>query len=334
MGAFSLPHHADGRFLAVNPSSVFVLAPVEQQLVEAFKRGHLGDRNQSVAADVADAVLDLPLLVAGAEVAEVALKEVVRAESGKGLAFGAGAALEDGSDRGGEVVVANALGDATKEGEGVDVALEERLLALGGEAAGKGTMGVAQAHHKELNGLAHAGDNDLCLAPVDLGVLAGLEFEWEEGLGTRAALLERTDIGAQARVAARIALGDEQLVDLGGGVALLAGLMQLLIEQGQNALAKGVELGCHSWLRLSVARWGRRGNGLAHTLARDAQFAGDFPHSLVLVVESVPNGRVLIHREHLHLCLRPDETGWMVAEDRGLVNFSAITPGGGGQLLD
>jgi len=195
-------------------------------------------------------------------------------------------------------------------------------------------VGVAEAHDEALDGDTLTGDDDLAFAPVDLGVLAGLELQRQEGFGALAALLELTDVGTEARLAAGVALGGEQLVDLAGRVTLLARLSGLLVEQSQNALAKGIKLGRRARAGLGIARGSGRGNGRAHTLARDAQVTGDLPYPLILVVVSVPDGRVLIHRQHLHLCFRPGETGWMVAENRGLVNFSAITPRGGGQLLD
>lgn len=194
-------------------------------------------------------------------------------------------------------------------------------------------MGIAEAHDEKLDREALTGDDDLGLAPVDLGVLAGLELQRQEGLGTLAALLELADVGTEARLTADVALGGEQLVDLASRIALLAGLGSLLVEQGQDALAKGIELGLRARARLGIAGRGGRGDSLAHALTRDAQVAGDLPDALILVVVSVSDGRVLIHRQHLYLCFPPGETGWMVAEERGLVNFSAITPRGGGQLL-
>ena len=94
-----------------------------------------GDRHQEVAAGVADQRLDVPLLVGPPHQAEVGLEQVMALEPEELVGDLAVAAAEDLGDGDLGVVVADPARDAAEEGEGPDVALEERLGALAREGA-------------------------------------------------------------------------------------------------------------------------------------------------------------------------------------------------------
>ena len=96
---------------------------------------HGGDRHEEVAAGVADERLDVPLLVGPPHQAEVGLEQVVALEPQERVGDLAVAAAGDLGDGDLAVVVADPPGHAAEEGEGPDVALEERLGALAREGA-------------------------------------------------------------------------------------------------------------------------------------------------------------------------------------------------------
>lgn len=199
-------------------------------------------------------MLDLPLLVAGAWVAEMAVEQIVAAEGGKGLLLDAPAASEDGLNGGSQIVVADALRDACKEAERLHVSREEGFLALGRKGHGEGAMSVAQADGEELNGALDPTQNDLGLAPISLGILTGVEFKREEGLGTALGTGQFANIAANARFTASVALSLKDLEDSMAGIALFAGLALTLGEQGRNAVVKRTELGGAARSGLGIGR--------------------------------------------------------------------------------
>lgn len=115
------------------------------------------------------------------------------------------------------------LRDAREEVERLQVTLEEGFLALGRKGHGEGAMSVAQADSEELNGGLDATQEDLGLAPISLGVLAGVELQWEKGLRTALGTGQLADVAANARFTAGIALSLEDLEDPMAGIALFAG---------------------------------------------------------------------------------------------------------------
>lgn len=224
------PHYADGVGLPVDTAGILVGPPVQEQGIQRVERIDRWDGHEGVAAHVADAVFDLTFFVTGVEITEMTIEEVVAAEGRKGIPFGPGATGKDGRDGGGQIVVAEPLGDAAEEGKGSDMGGEERLLALGRERHRNGTMGITKPHDAELHGHAFTRDAGLCLAPIDLGIVARLEGQRDKGRGAVPALLECADIGPQPRCAAGIPLSGQDLVDLGRRIALFARLKRLLVE--------------------------------------------------------------------------------------------------------
>lgn len=128
--------------------------------------------------------------------------QVVRAEGDKGLRFTAVMVGEHLAHGGGEIVVAQSVGDATNEAKGVHVAEEEGLLTLGGEGHRKRTARETEAQDEELDGEALAGDDGDRIAPVDLGVLARVELEREEAARARLAPVYGAEVATQASGAA------------------------------------------------------------------------------------------------------------------------------------
>ena len=113
---------------------------------------------------------------------------------------------------------------------------------------------------------------------------------------------EGTDIATDTGLTAGVALADQDLVDTPTGRALLPWLVLALGEHGGDAVVEGTELRSGTGRGLGIDRRGRRPNGSAHALTGYPEFTGDLANALALVVVGVTNGRVLVHREHLHLC--------------------------------
>jgi hypothetical protein len=114
----------------------FLLGEVDLRaaLVELVKAGNLGDRDQVGAAEPPALVLDAALLVRTVLTRDAVerLEPVVRAERHPPLGLDTAATEADPIDRRLEVVVADVAGrDTAQRAEGLDVALQERLLGLG-----------------------------------------------------------------------------------------------------------------------------------------------------------------------------------------------------------
>ena len=108
----------------------------------------------------------------------------MRAEGDEASLFLPVAALQDTFHCSLEVVVPDGVRDPTQEGEGLDVAREERFLSLRRQAGDEGLFGVAQSHAEELHGDLLSGDDHLSFPKVDLGHLTGLVVQGNEDLGT------------------------------------------------------------------------------------------------------------------------------------------------------
>ena len=185
------------------------------------------------------------------------LEEVVALQPEELVGELAVAAAGDPGDGDLGVVVADPAGDAAEEGEGPDVALEERLGALAREGAGEDRVGVRQGHDEDRHLGRPAVEGDLGLAEVDLG-LAGRVGQRDEDLGGAAppgpdGVL---DDGQAAPVAVLV---PEPVEDpLGGVPLLLRGLpvvLEDLVDDRQERLEDRGPLG------LGAAVAGRLGVG-------------------------------------------------------------------------
>ena len=172
-----------GRRLAPEPPrQVLAAAPLEVGVERLQPAVHRRDRHEEAAAGEADQGLDVPLLVGPPHQAEVVLEQVMALEPEERVGELAVAAAGDPGDGDLGVVVADPPGHAAEEGEGPDVALEERLGALAGEGADEDRVGVRQGHDEQGDGGGLAVEDDLGLAEVDLG-LAGRVGQRDEDLG-------------------------------------------------------------------------------------------------------------------------------------------------------
>ncbi len=234
-----------------------------------------------VAAKPADVAFHSALLV-GALLTRLAVERldpVVGAESRPacGLHPGTGEP-QNLSDGGLEVVVADlAEWHPSQHAEGVDVSLEERFLAAGGEHAVHGLARIRQPQ-REQHALDHlVGQSDGHLPEVDLGLGAGPVRLGHERL-TRAPARLGPDLGTALRdVGAnhlirhshRVMLAHQPVEDALGGVTLLARRVQVRAQHLIDHVLVGVDLGRSLWQLLA---WFRpcRGQRLLHRAEPDA----------------------------------------------------------------
>jgi len=192
-------------------------------------------------------MFDPAFLVALADRAKEAVKQIVTAEDGKGDLFFAVVAGQDLLDRRRQVVVAEAMRHTREKVKGVDVGVEEGFLFLGRIGADEDLARIAEAQDKDLDGLSDVGDADLGLTPIDLRIDTGVKRQGQEQL--RAVLLaaHASDEGAHIRFGATIAGGDELLIDFVAGVALFARELSVLRQQNHDPLFVGAKHGCSPW---------------------------------------------------------------------------------------
>lgn len=159
------------------------------------------------------------------------LDGVMRAERGPSLVLRPRARAQHPGDRGLEVVVADlARRDAAQHAESVDVALQERLLAAGGEDAVHRLARVAQPHREQVAGDQLSGQAYLHVPEVDLRLRPGPVGLRNERVHRSAARLNLDlwtplgDIGPDHRIGhpLRRVLVDQPVEDPLDGVPLLA----------------------------------------------------------------------------------------------------------------
>jgi hypothetical protein len=194
------------------------------------------------------------------------LEAVVAAQGDEALGLDPVAPAQDpGHERPG-VVVADPGGHPAEPGEGGDVALEERLLALRaeGDVDRDARVGEAQLEDRDLRALA--ADEDIGQAEVDLGFGAGLVVGDDRDVDVIEVQLAaaRPDVPADGGLGDIGALlVDEALPDPAGGVALLAGRVGVLGSARPDRLGMGADRRLGAGFD-GLARWRDRGReGLA-----------------------------------------------------------------------
>lgn len=128
------------------------------------------------APEPADVALDPTLLVGIGDPwsAEEGVEAVVGAAGDESFGLGAVASLHHPHYRGPEVVVADHGRDPTEVGERLDVAVEERLLRLGGTGDVERQTRVRQPHDEHVALDLGVVDRGVELPEVDLGLRPGL----------------------------------------------------------------------------------------------------------------------------------------------------------------
>ncbi len=327
---FVLPGRANRLGLALDDAVIVALATGEQVGVQIGIAGDLRNGDEIHPPGEAHAVFDAAFLLGFLGGAKVAGEERVAAEEGKGLLFGPGAALHADLECGGEVVIADAVGDTAKEVEGGLMPSQERLLALGGKGHHEGAPGIAEGHHKDLHGDTGAVQVDLGVPPIDLGILTRVKLQGQKGTRALVLLAEVAHIGAHGRGTAGEALRLHELEDARGGVALLGRHLGILVKQLVNALAVGIQLRGLPGHALGVARALGRLQGFLDGIARDAQLTGDLAHTRLVNIIGVADSRLVIHSHHLLILSRATATTRRVDPKDGMLDhYSPVKPTGG-----
>ena len=225
-------------------------AVVGQAGVQLLPAGSVRHRHEEVAADVADAVLDVAFLVGLPDAAEVSGEEEVALQPAKlssHLALVRPGVLGDG-DLG--VVVADAVGHAAKESEGSDVALMEGLGALTRIGSSEASATVRQGEDEEGGLAALAGHDNGGRAVVALGLAGAVQQGHEDlGLGVAAGSDGVADDAHAACVAVLVA---QTLKDASSGVALLGGSRAVVCEDLLDGVQEGPQDGLGSAFELLV----------------------------------------------------------------------------------
>ena len=166
----------------LTPQGAAALAQPGVELIKGMPLARLRLNPDSPAA-VLDVLLHDTLLPATGDVAEVGIKQVVRAHDGKAGIDDAALALFDLVHGGLHVVVDATPGNATQGREGACVGIKQHLVTLAGVGhQPEGTAG-AQLHVGHLDTPVNATDHQAFFAPVELERLAQIEFQGYEGVG-------------------------------------------------------------------------------------------------------------------------------------------------------
>ena len=230
-GSLPLPHLPDRLHLPADAALVIFETGVQQAQVQLLKRGHGGDRHEKIAAAKPHRCLHPPFLPSRGRLAEMALEQIVRAESHELPLLAAHPAFHHQADGGRQVIVADAGRHAPKVLESADMSVKEALLFLAGKGHHKASSAVGQPHHKDLHGLPDPADDGDGLSPIHLRILAGVKLQRQKQRRGVVALVPLRQVQAYPRLTALIALGLQQFVDFVARVLLLGRQMHIFGQQ-------------------------------------------------------------------------------------------------------
>ncbi|MDH6222860.1 hypothetical protein M2283_010212 [Streptomyces pseudovenezuelae] len=214
------------------PTLVLQVPPLDH-LVQLGEGGDLGDRDEVVAAEVADLALDSALLMGAFDVraAVEALDAPVRTKGDPPLGFRPlPREPQDLGDRRLQVVVAHlAAPHPAQHVQRVDMAFEERLLAAGSGHPVHRLARVRQPQREQIAAGGHPRQHDMDVAEVDLRLVTGYVGLRDEHLLRPAAglppdlLAPHRDVGTDhlIRDAGRPVLVQQPVEDPLHGVLLL-----------------------------------------------------------------------------------------------------------------
>jgi hypothetical protein len=185
------------------------------------------------AAETADLVLHAALLVSPplAGQAEHRLKHVVRAQRDEPVALHAATPLEHLRDSATEIVIAERREHTLKEVEGVNMALQERLLGLATERHREPGTRVAGPHQEHMHHRRLRAHDHLRLTPIDLALRARVGHQRHERLDLADPPPRRSDIPIDLTLRdLRAVLLDKALPDPPRGMPLLARRLQVTLK--------------------------------------------------------------------------------------------------------
>ena len=268
-------------------------------VVQLGKRRHLRHGRHEIAAGIPHVALHPAFLVRLTDIAVVAVEQVVAPEGDEGFLLLPVVPLQDPEHGRLEVVVADAVGDATKEVKRLDMAFQEGFLLLHREGHGEAHPRVVQPHHKQLHGLPDPTDLGDRFGPVHLGVLPRVELQREKRLRPAHRLALLPHIAPHRALPAQVALLTDQLVDPVRRVALLAWLLLAFLDQLVDPLLERAQHGGRPRRPQRVAARPGVLDRLAHCPAAVPVLAADLANALALDEVRPTDSFVLLHFDHL-----------------------------------
>ena len=237
--------------------------------------------------------LHLAFVIALAGAAEPVLEQVVGLQLGEGAGALTPAVPQYLRHRQPGVVVENALGHSAQEGDGGNVAVQEGLGGLGGIGLDEAAVAVGQVDDETVGLPLHPANDHHGLAEVALGVAwrMGQRHEHLPGL---AAML--SDVVLDRSVSAvEPVLVPEALEDALGGVALLPGTREVILQDPVDDSGERLKLGPSRRSLSPVARRNGVGQHLAHGVPVQPELSGDLPNTLALHHHRPANPQIYVH---------------------------------------
>ncbi len=295
--------------LGPGPDAAGIVLPVPllDHLIQLGERGDLGDRNEVVAAEVADLSLD-PAFLMGALDARPAVEAFdteVRLEGDPPIRLHPGPAQSQHLGHGGlEIVVADlAPRDPAQRPQRVHMAFEEGFLAAGGEHPMDGLARIRQAEGEQVAGHQLAGQPHTHVAEVDFRLMTGLVGLRDERLQRRLAGLDQDFRLPAGNVVADHSVGDVRPVffdqpvkDPGDRVPLLARRVEVRPQDLVDRRLERIQGGGTGRELLARLRPGRV-QRLPHRPPRHAVLALKLPHRHAAPMVT-PDRRVQLDLRH------------------------------------
>ena len=270
----------------------------QKPLVQSLQIGHLRDRHEELATGRLHRRFHLALVVALAGTAEAVAEQVVRLQMAERPGALTRAVAQNARHRRRRVVVQHRERNPAEEGEGADMAVQERLRRLLRIGLHEPDIGMRQDRAEEGHLLAPAPHLDHRLAEVDLG-MARRVMQRNEGLARR--LAAGPDIVLHDRVAAREpVLVLQPLEDPIRRVPLLARHIRVRVrlQDRVDDAGEALQLRPPHRLRPAIARRRRVAQHLLHCPPVDAEPPARLAVAQTLLDNRKSNRRIELHAVH------------------------------------
>ena len=157
-------------------------------------------------------------------------------------------------------------------------------------------VAVGQVQYEAVGLALHAANDHQGLAEVALPVSRRMG-QWDEHLPGLTAIFPHVvlDRGVSA---VETVLVPQPLEDALGGVALLPGAPQVVLQDPVDDAGKRLQLGAPGWSLSPVARRHGVGQHLAHRVPVQAKLSGDLPNTLTLHHHRPANPQIHVHAVH------------------------------------
>src|SRR6266487_103119 len=176
-----LPGLSNTGCLPINHTHIITQAVFQELLVQFRVRGDTRHGHQIISATKPHRPLHTALLMPLRRSTEVRVEEVVTTKGDEGALLFSDTPLHQRFNGCSQIVITEAMRNASKELEGAHMPVEEGFWLLRGKGHDKRPARVGQMHDEDLHRRSLAFENDLCFSPVDLRVLTRLKCERQKG---------------------------------------------------------------------------------------------------------------------------------------------------------